>query len=931
MKYSLNLILLTIFTAMSANAQIINLKDFFKNVQKYDSQRLNIPINKVSSDLLYLHNNLTNIDTSSKQRIINNAISTEPISKQSIQYVNCFIQMENLKHIEELKMMGVIFNETNPSKNAGCRIPINKIELVSKLEYVLNIEDSKLTKQNDYISRIQSKTDSVYSGYQLPSKYFGKNVIIGIIDAGFDFTHPNFYDSTGINYRVSRVWNQNDTSGKKPLGFTYGSEYITKQEILTKRTDDSTAIHGTHVTGLAAGSGYGITNTFKGISSESDICLVSTTFYQNNLLDAIKYLINYAKLQNKPISINLSLGSQAGPRDGTSIFNRTVDSLIEDGNSKGVIITFSAGNEGAAIIHNNVVLSPINKDSIRFAFIKGYNHKIIPDDLKKYDANNNLSVEIWGDINKELFIHTGLYNLKTNKYENSLNNFVNSSKSGNLVDTSFTYKGIKIPIKIINGSINPSTKKPNSKLLIGGFEYQVLYNLDTNLVIAIAYYSFDNNINSWITSPSDYGVNSPSFLNYFGNNQIIVNGDNNMTLVDESSGKSVITVGAVSSYLGNNIISNQIDTLHKIANFSSLGYTSDGRIKPDIAASGNRVISSLNSWKTFSTNDKNNYQPYYVNFNNKAYPYGLNQGTSMAAPVVTGVIGLWLEAYPRLASNQIKEIFKNATIKDRYTGTNPNKYYGYGKIDAYNGLKYLLNQIPEKPILSIQKDTSICQNETISIKTNNLYKSYKWYKNGQVVATTQILNITSSGYYSIEVEGQNGYFSKITDSIKISINPIPQTPTIQRENNYLTSTGTGSFQWYKDGVILNDSISQKMKPSSAGLYTVKNINNNCSSQISQSYYYVNVVTDIINISSNEFIKISPNPVKDLLFVNFKLNGYYKIDIDVFELSSGRILKKFVNVESGSLINLGGLSSSTLLVRVSSNDSKFNYQFKIIKL
>jgi hypothetical protein len=303
----------------------------------------------------------------------------------------------------------------------------------------------------------------------------------------------------------------------------------------------------------------------------------------------------------------------------------------------------------------------------------------------------------------------------------------------------------------------------------------------------------------------------------------------------------------------------------------------------------------------------------------------------MSAPVVTGVIGLWLEAYPKLTANQIKDIFKNASNKDKFTGTIPNKYYGYGKIDAYNGLKYLLNQIPPKPILSLQKDTTICQNESLSIKTNNIYKSYKWFKNGQVVATTQSLNITSSGNYSIEVEGNNGYFSKIIDSIKVTINPIPSTPIIKRENNFLVSTGSGSFQWYKDGVLLKDSTLQQIKPTSAGQYTVKNINNNCQSQISQNYYYVNTITDIINISSTEFIKISPNPFKELIIVNFRINGYNKINIDVYEISTGRLMKKFIGIESGEKINLGELSNSTFLIRVFSRDFKYNYQFKAIKI
>lgn len=63
----------------------------------------------------------------------------------------------------------------------------------------------------------------------------------------------------------------------------------------------------------------------------------------------------------------------------------------------------------------------------------------------------------------------------------------------------------------------------------------------------------------------------------------------------------------------------------------------------------------------------------------------------MAAPVVTGTIALWLQANPNLTSQQITDIIKTTSRKDSFTGDEEwNKYFGYGKIDAYQGLKKAL-------------------------------------------------------------------------------------------------------------------------------------------------------------------------------------------------------------------------------------------------
>ena len=48
--------------------------------------------------------------------------------------------------------------------------------------------------------------------------------------------------------------------------------------MISKRTTDSSESHGTHVTGIASGSGYGSIDSLKGISNQSDLVLVQTTF-----------------------------------------------------------------------------------------------------------------------------------------------------------------------------------------------------------------------------------------------------------------------------------------------------------------------------------------------------------------------------------------------------------------------------------------------------------------------------------------------------------------------------------------------------------------------------------------------------------------------------------------------------------------------------
>ena len=64
----------------------------------------------------------------------------------------------------------------------------------------------------------------------------------------------------------------------------------------------------------------------------------------------------------------------------------------------------------------------------------------------------------------------------------------------------------------------------------------------------------------------------------------------------------------------------------------------------------------------------------------------MNQGTSMATPVVSGAVSLLLEYNPSLESNDILNLLTTSAVTDNYTGTTWNSRWGYGRLNIFRAL-----------------------------------------------------------------------------------------------------------------------------------------------------------------------------------------------------------------------------------------------------
>lgn len=635
------------------------------------------------------------------------------------------------------------------------------LENIQCLKYADIGEKLELEVSN---ARNTTNTNSVHSGTGLSQSYTGTGVVVGVIDNGFDYTHPNFKDSNG-NLRISRVWERSNASGTPPsnLGFTYGSEYIGATAILNKQYDMINESHGTHVAGTAAGTGTGNLSLLKGMAPNTEIVLVSgfnqVISTDNNYIDAVNYIKNYANSVNKPVVINMSFGTGLGPHDGTTLEEQALNNLS---NTPGLVLVAAAGNDGGQKKH---AINVFNGNQTKFLL----NNKNI------YSANEKSTIDIWGNnqgVNSAFGVTIGVYNTLTETYESTstlqliVNGNLNFQNPYTLIDVDPIFTSDDIWTITFFSEINPLNNRPHLRITCNSNND----NASDFLILAIQ--SIDDTIHSW--------CNNCEFDNPTGFN--FTQGDDFFSIYSPGNASGVVTVGSYN--VTNENLGNPSGTVGGLSYFSCKGPRTDFLIKPNVTAPGNRIVSSLSSFDT-------NYQSGGIDFSDVTntfgtHSYGKQQGTSMASPVVSGIVALWLQAYPQLTTNNVLGIIGNTSIADSevtnpfsFYGTTystpPNVKWGYGKINALAGMQ-LIEQALNVDTFDTTNNFIVYPNPTSSkifITSKEYVSSYEIYntlgqkvKDGRfnAILEQEELDLTDlkSGMYILNLKGE-----KVNKTVRI--------------------------------------------------------------------------------------------------------------------------------------------------------------------
>lgn len=637
-----------------------------------------------------------------------------------VERVGVLVQLETPAVADALRAagaeIGVVVGEV-----ATAWVPVDALERVAVIAGVQRVEAARaLTTVHDtsiiaiHADAIREVVNGAWTGAT------GRNVIVAIYDTGLDLMHEDFRDASGRT-RVLAVWHQASTLRNPPPGFTQG--FYCTREAVQARIDmgSNTACpqtdfigHGTHVTGTAAGDGSAAGSgsepyRFAGVAPEADIVVVNGgpgTFFENLVVEGLVFVKNLAVERGQPAVVNLSLGGQYGPHDGSRLYEQVIDEL----SGPGFAVVVSAGNQGSNVnttgdaaerlIHARGVATALQTTEFTFDLcMNTAGPSCVPYSRSSNScAGNAVELDFWYPASDRLRIEV-----------------VRPSGS-----SAAAPRGQRIENGDPNGRIHIDNGTAGVNAANGAIEAVIMVDGCGGSGVPQS--------GTWRirVTPETAGSGAAydmwiyrSVVGLDGTSLGRAGFDNRRIIASPGNAARAITVGAfvtrvcwpsqgssgTSCYM-------QREAVGDIARFSGAGPRRDGLLKPEVAAPGLGVASALSVDASPSAT--------------RLLPDGVHwilEGTSMAAPHVTGAVAVLFQANPALDPERIKEVLQATSAQDQFTSRvygqlgsdplqppRPSDWWGHGKLNVQDALLALSGASPATLAITahaVQHDTAV--------------------------------------------------------------------------------------------------------------------------------------------------------------------------------------------------------------------------------
>ena len=665
-----------------------------------------------------------------------------------VEMVDAFIGIENSGVLNVLQAQGVIIN-CNLEDFVTAQIPVNKLSEITRIPGVTDVEISKLVELCTDTTLSMTHAGQVINGYDygLPQGYDGTGVVIGIIDAGFDYQHLAFRCAEDTSRtRIVRVYDPQNDSGHPAMSGSNqmpGSIFMGEQ-IDTLTTDLMENTHGTHTASIAAGLHVG---NYGGMAPGAEIVMccsrgLNVSISETEIVNCMRYIYLYADSVAKPCVVSVSVSTNPGPRDGSDYISRAAARFTGPGH----IFVIAAGNTASSTFYSCGPTTATKQFNTVFGqrpdgpwdYTYYYKHVWYDTWVREKGIKPAVRFHIFDRKTRHIVWQSALIT-STKRIDLSE---ISAYYEPNLEIDSLAYITASISKNSYSGKYNLQCALHN--LQSKDYTLNEYGSRDSRYAIGMTVYppSFNDHnqsdscyVDCWAGLGEQQRYIDPIYVD-----EITEDGDTISSMAEEgfyawpSSYSSIGTyavhdsVISAGAYTGHNSnyslyydtiffdVYSTIGAIYRLSSYQRQGYGPTGTALPTVTAPGVYVVAAGSRYSYFGT-DYTTSTVMQVN----GHTWGIMTGTSMAAPTVAGIIAQWLQIKPDLCPSDIKTIIAETAIKDSFTQDVDNgfRFGPNGKIDAMAGVRYLLH-LDNEILLGDVNDDGIINISDVSMLINYL-------------------------------------------------------------------------------------------------------------------------------------------------------------------------------------------------------------------
>jgi len=476
-------------------------------------------------------------------------------------------------------------------------VPENRVEEFLQQPGILYAELPTRVFPTVELGRSASCVNNRPTAPYAPDNLSGKGVLVGIVDSGIDYAHPDFRKEDGTT-RIVALWDQNIAGNNPPPGYYLGTLF-TEEQINNALKEDGKggrqqlvpsvdlSGHGTHVTGIAAGNGRASKGRYRGVAYDSELLVVKLAEVRREqvavsgtarLMEAVDFCVRYAMERNQPLALNLSYGTVEGAHNGRSLLETYLNTVVSMAKC---VICVGTGNEG---IGRNHVGGRLQED------------KTFDVELAVEGREKSLELELWSNYPDRFTVEVTAPSGERVVFR------YGEGENVTAFGAAFLYSATGKTVRLGNAEVEglwsaPTVYQNLSELRLGITSIEEQLGVGIWTIQLVPERLVEGNFDIWLVEGAE------------NSNTGFVEPDAFRTLTIPSTAEGVISAGA---YDYGNL---------QVASFSGRGTAREtGRMKPDLVAPGVDIMSCA-----------------------PGGGYTQKSGTSMATPFVTGGAALLLE------------------------------------------------------------------------------------------------------------------------------------------------------------------------------------------------------------------------------------------------------------------------------------------------